>query len=143
MGKTFSRLWVHIIFGVKGRLKLLNKRVMQPVLFHIQNEIPIPGLEIHEAGVYKDHIHLLVLIHPRLSVSWIVKKIKGESSHWINENSLLKYKFGWQHGYSSFSVSESMVEVVKDYIKNQEKHHRKMSFEEELAKFFEKNKLKP
>ncbi len=143
MGKTFSRLWVHIIFGVKGRLKLLNDRVRQSVLFHIQNDIPIPGLEIHEAGGYKDHIHLLTLIHPRLSVSWIVKKIKGESSHLINERSLLKYKFGWQPGYSSFSVSESMVEVIKDYIKNQEKHHRKMSFEEELEKFFKKNKLKP
>ena len=84
-----------------------------------------------------------ILIHPRLSVSWIVKKIKGETSHWINESGLLKHKFGWQPGYSSFSVSESMVEVVKDYIKNQEKHHRKMSFEEELSKFFKKNKLKP
>ena len=64
--------------------------------------------------------------------------IKGESSHWLNQNQLTKEKFAWQDEYFAVSVSESMIENVRNYIKNQEKHHQKKTFVEEYQEFIEK-----
>jgi REP element-mobilizing transposase RayT len=61
--------------------------------------------------------------------------LKGESSYWINKNKLIKTKFEWQDEYFAVSVSESAVKKVRDYIKNQEEHHRKKSFQEEYNEF--------
>ena len=67
----------------------------------------------------------------------IVKFVKGSSSHWINQNNIIKEKFSWAKGYSAFSVSKSGVYRVRKYIKNQEEHHRKKSFAEEYSKFLQ------
>jgi REP element-mobilizing transposase RayT len=67
--------------------------------------------------------------------------IKGESSLWINRNNLLKTKFEWQEEYIALSVSESIVNKVRDYIKNQEEHHRVKTFAEEYEAFLKKNNL--
>jgi REP element-mobilizing transposase RayT len=64
--------------------------------------------------------------------------IKGESSYWINKNRLTKEKFEWQNEYFAVSVSESMLDKVRDYIKNQEEHHRKKTFQEEYDEFISK-----
>lgn len=83
----------------------------------------------------EDHTHCLLLLDPQQSVSTIIHSIKGESSHWVNEEKLLKIRFGWQEGYSCFSVSESLVPVVRKYISSQEEHHKKITFSEEVEKF--------
>ena len=70
-----------------------------------------------------------------------MKKIKGTSSKWINEQKRLAYKFGWQEGYGVFSVSESQVPTLVRYVKEQEKHHRTFSFKEEFMRILELNKL--
>ena len=69
------------------------------------------------------------------SLENIVKNIKGESSHWINQNSLSSSRFAWQTGYSAFSISIDKVQRVKEYIKNQKEHHKKRTFAEEYAEF--------
>lgn len=70
-----------------------------------------------------DHIHILMLQNPNYSIADIAKNVKGNSSHWINQNGFTNFRFGWQTGYGAFSVSESMVENVKKYILNQKQHH--------------------
>jgi REP element-mobilizing transposase RayT len=85
-----------------------------------------------------DHIHILFLQNQNHSIAEITKNIKGNSSHWINQNNFVKGKFAWQTGYGAFSVSESMVNVVKKYIANQKEHHKRISFAEEYRKFEEK-----
>jgi putative transposase len=70
-----------------------------------------------------------------------MKNIKGLSSHWVNQQNFIKGKFAWQTGYGAFSVSESMLEKVYKYILNQEEHHKKISYENELRKFLELNGL--
>jgi REP element-mobilizing transposase RayT len=69
------------------------------------------------------------------SISEIIKQIKGSSSHFINQNNLTTDKFSWQTGYAAFSVSESAVEKVYEYIKNQKQHHRIKSFDKEYEDF--------
>ena len=72
------------------------------------------------------------------NIEKIVQLIKGESSHWLYQNQLTKEKFAWQDEYFAVSVSESMIENVRNYIKNQEKHHQKKTFAEEYQEFIEK-----
>jgi len=82
-----------------------------------------------------DHIHCLFLLNPTKSIAEIIKQIKGTSSHYVNQNNLIAEKFAWQTGYAAYSVSESGVDKVYEYIKNQKKRHQKKTFEQEYDNF--------
>jgi REP element-mobilizing transposase RayT len=95
--------------------------------------VNIVGLAI---GGMEDHVHALVELPPSMSVSRAVNLLKSNSSRWMNQQGI---KFAWQEGFSSFAVSASNVPAVKKYILNQEIHHRKMSFEDELLVLLRKH----
>ncbi len=78
-----------------------------------------------------EHIHILFRMSMKHSLEDVVKNIKGESSHWINQNQLSPQRFAWQTGYSAFSISIDKVPAVKGYISNQKRHHAKKTFAEE------------
>ena len=82
-------------------------------------------------NIQPDHVHMLLSLPSDKTIAKIAKDLKGESSNWINENKFIPGKFRWQRGYGAFSVSVSQLEIVKQYINNQDKHHRKKSFQEE------------
>ncbi len=84
-----------------------------------------------------DHIHCLFLLNPQKSIAEVIKQIKGSSSHFINQNNLISEKFAWQTGYAAYSVSESVVDKVFQYIKNQKHHHTKKTFQEEYNEFID------
>ena len=71
----------------------------------------------------------------------IFQNVKGESSHWLNQSDFIEYKFSWQTGYGAFSVSESMVKEVENYISNQKEHHKKMTYKEEVELLVKKYRL--
>ncbi|MBI3365408.1 MAG: transposase [Ignavibacteriae bacterium] len=81
-----------------------------------------------------------MLIHLRSNqkIDDIVKLLKGESSHWINAENLIRPKFSWQRGYGAFSISSSHVEAIREYIQNQEEHHRKKTYREEMISILRK-----
>jgi len=82
-----------------------------------------------------DHLHILIGMRPTQSISDLMQDIKGSSSKWINEKKFLKVKFEWQEGYGAFSYSKSQVNIIIDYIKNQEQHHANKTFQEEYLEF--------
>jgi putative transposase len=95
-----------------------------------------------EKGIYMkinyfnaNHTHTLIDLPTNLTIERVVQLLKGSSSHWINENSLLRGHFAWGRGYGAFSVSHSDVDRVANYIARQEEHHRKRSFTEEYELF--------
>jgi hypothetical protein len=88
-----------------------------------------------------DHIHILALVPAKASVSDILAKVKANSSGWVHREFPEKRTFAWQTGYSAFSVSHSQKKTVLDYIANQEEHHRKVSFKEELILFLKKHEV--
>jgi REP element-mobilizing transposase RayT len=99
----------------------------------------------HEKGIYMkinyfnaDHTHALIDLPTNLTIEQVVQLLKGSSSHWINQNRLVKGRFAWGRGYGAFSVSQSDVSNVANYIARQEEHHRKRSFAEEYATFVER-----
>jgi len=98
-----------------------------------------------EKGIYMkinyfnaDHTHALIDLPTNLTIEQVTQLLKGSSSHWINQNRLLKGKFAWGRGYGAFSVSHSDIDRVSKYIANQGEHHRKGTFEEEYQLFVER-----
>ena len=89
-----------------------------------------------------DHLHLAASLHPQTCISDCLQHIKGSSSKWIHETYPDLELFSWQDGYSAFSVSYSGLDKVASYIRNQQAHHKKQTFEEELISLLEKHKIK-
>lgn len=89
------------------------------------------GCPVAAVNGMPDHVHLLFMQNPKLSVTDIIKQVKGNTSHWINEKKLISEKFAWQTGFAAFSVSDSHLDRVINYIKNQKTHHSQVTFESE------------
>ncbi|WP_338794217.1 transposase [Bernardetia sp. MNP-M8] len=84
-----------------------------------------------------NHVHILFLLNKNKNIAEVIKQVKGGTSYQINQQNLTEDKFSWQVGYGAFSVSESGIEKVKEYIKNQELHHQNINFKEEFERFVE------
>ena len=89
-----------------------------------------------------DHVHALMDLRTNLSIEELIQLLKGSSSHWVNANNILRGKFAWGRGYGAFSVSESNVKRVAEYIAGQEEHHRMRVFADELREFVERHGLR-
>jgi putative transposase len=87
-------------------------------------------------GGRENHIHILIAPPATMPLAVAIQKLKANSSRWLSEQGL---RFEWQKGYGAFSVSASLVETVKSYIRNQEEHHRKRTFEEEFLALLKKS----
>jgi REP element-mobilizing transposase RayT len=135
MSHSYSQDYQHIVFSTKERQKLISKS-MQPKLWSYMAGIGRNhGFLVHANGGMEDHVHLLVQVPARIAAAEVVSVIKSNSSRWLNEHEM---KFAWQEGYGAFSVSKSNLSTVTRYIADQERHHRKMTFEEEFIGFLEK-----
>lgn len=139
MGHTYSNNPFHIIFSTKGRLNLLTDQNREEIHRYITGIIRNQDCTLLIINSVNDHVHLLCKIKPSIAVSDFVNKIKSNSSRWIKEHFELRGGFQWQSGFSSFSVSESASKQVIKYIKNQQEHHRLVTFEEELKAFLDKH----
>jgi putative transposase len=130
---SYVKVYVHFVWSTKNRKPFLGNLVRPCVQKHILEYAQTKELSIGTIGVQKEHIHVLVTMRSDQNINDVVKLLKGESSHWINSENIIKPKFSWQRGYGAFSVSPSHVEAVRAYIKNQDEHHRKKSYIEEIA----------
>ena len=134
----FVRIWIHLIWATKNRDKIINSELKPRILQHINENSINKNIFIDTLNCTDDHIHLLVSLGADQTIAKVTQLIKGESSHWVNSNKIVNYKFEWQDDYIAVSVSESVVEKVRNYIRNQEEHHRHKSFEEEYELFMKK-----
>jgi putative transposase len=142
MSHSLTKIWIHAVFGTKDREPLIHQNIEAELHKHIQRHLEDDfGCRLRIINGVVEHIHILFLLNPNYSIKDLLKNIKGESSHWINQQNLLKVKFAWQVGYGAFSVSESNVNDVEQYIRNQKEHHRKKTFLEEYREFMDKHGL--
>lgn len=114
---------------------LSTPAIRQKVWNHIKENAIQKGIIIDYVNGYSDHCHCLIFLGSEQTMSKVMQLMKGESSNWINKNQLYFGKFAWQNEYYAVSVSESAVNRVREYIKNQESHHRKRTFQEEYDEF--------
>ena len=142
MSHTYSRIWMHYIWGPKNNEPILSKTLIARLIEQYKSKYPKGGdIYVDTANGVADHFHLLVGQTPVMSASKVANQIKGESSNWINSNDFIPQKFAWQEGFGVFSVSHSQVQIVRNYILNQQEHHKKITFEEEYKKFLKANDI--
>ncbi|MFL6210431.1 MAG: IS200/IS605 family transposase [Pyrinomonadaceae bacterium] len=132
------KVWIHFVWSTKNRTPLLITEIRPQVFQHIRENAKAKNIFVDFINGYVDHAHALVSLGTDQTISQIMQLIKGESSFWINKNKLCRGKFEWQDEYFAVSVSESVVGNVRNYIKNQEEHHRHKTFEEEYEEFIMK-----
>lgn len=135
---SYVKIWVHVVFSTKNRFPYLTKDIRYEVFNHIIENCREKTIFLQAINGYTEHIHCLISLGNDQSIASIAKLIKGESSFWINKQQLTAQKFSWQDDYFAVSVSESQVEKVVNYIKNQGIHHAKKSFDEEVEEFMKK-----
>lgn len=129
------RILIHAVWGVKNHQSLLKKEKKEILFAHIQENAQQKGLFILQIGGGDDHVHCLLSLNADMSLSKVVQLIKGESAFWANQQKLFSGKFEWAKEYFGISVSPSMVQEVRAYIKKQEEHHRTKTFEQEYQEF--------
>ena len=136
---TFHKLSYHVIFGTRYRSKIITPTYQERLYEYMGGTIR--GLKGHlvEIGGVEDHVHLLVNLSPAIALSDAVRDIKANSSKWVDENDLTKDGFEWQKGYGAFTVSYSNIKIVREYIRNQKKHHQVRSFREEYIEFLKRH----
>lgn len=135
MSHSFYKIWIHAIWSTKERRPLIDSNLEKKLYPFISEQLKGMGCPMSIINGMPDHIHCLFRLNPQKSIADVIKQIKGSSSHYINQNNLIEEKFAWQTGYAAFSVSESGVSRVFQYIKNQKEHHQKMSFQQEYDEF--------
>lgn len=135
----YISVYIHFVWSTKNGYPFLDTpELRKKVWHHISENARDKGIYVDFINGYSNHCHCLVSLSADMTISKTMQLIKGESSFWINKSKLCKRKFGWQDEYYAVSVSESGVDRVRNYIKNQEVHHTKRTFKKELDEFVER-----
>ena len=141
MPQSLSAVYIHLIFSTKNRYPFLKddavRRELHSYLGRISRELDCPPIKV---GGVEDHVHLLARFGRTITQAEWIKELKRVSNSWLKTEGGLK-NFQWQGGYADFSVSASNLERVKRYIENQAKHHRTMSFQDEVRRLLSKHSI--
>ncbi len=140
MPQSLSIVYIHLVFSTKERRPFLRDKPARDSLHGylggISKNLDCPPILI---GGVEDHVHLLCRFARTITQAEWVKKLKRVSNGWLKEQGSEYADFEWQGGYADFSVSQSNLEQVKRYIANQEEHHCKMGFQEELRELLRRH----
>jgi REP element-mobilizing transposase RayT len=138
MANTYTQITIQLIFAVKNRNALIVDSFREELHKYIGGIIRNQDQKLLAINSVPDHIHILIGQTPTITLADLMREIKSESSRFINENKLSRYKFNWQEGYGAFSYSRSQRDRVIKYILNQQNHHQKITFRKEYLGFLEK-----
>ena len=138
---TFTQMYVQLVFAVQNRDALLTQDIQIRVFSYISGIITNLKHKSIIVNGTSNHIHILLGLHPTVSVSDTVHDIKRNSSLFINNEKLCPYRFSWQDGYGGFTYSHSQIKDVYNYIENQVSHHRQRTFREEYLDLLVKNEI--
>ncbi|HEX3798137.1 MAG TPA: IS200/IS605 family transposase [Verrucomicrobiae bacterium] len=132
---SYSRCWLHLVWATHARERLLPPGAAVKVSDFLTQYARDKGLYMKINFVNADHVHTLIDLPTNMTIEDAAQLFKGASSHWINSSNLIRGKFAWGKGYGAFSVSQSDVARVAEYISDQAEHHRTKSFAEEYERF--------
>jgi REP element-mobilizing transposase RayT len=141
MANTYTQLYFHIVFAVKGRANLIAPRWREELYKYITGIITNKNQKLIVINGMPDHLHLLVGMKPDGNLSDLVRDIKANSSKFINERKWVPGKFEWQTGFGAFTLGHSQLDVIVNYIKNQEEHHKTRTFKEEYLEFLKRYEI--
>jgi len=135
---SYTTIWLHCVWCTKNREHIISNSFRPVVLKHFREKAAEKNIVLDYINLHKNHVHTLINLGRKQNIADVMQQIKGESSYWINKMNVMPTKFYWQDDYFAVSVSQSHVERVRKYIRNQDEHHRKISWDEELGQFCQK-----
>ncbi len=133
---SHTKIWVHVVWGTKGRQPVLSNGLRQKFLDHMFDYALQQEIEIGLLNCWIDHVHCLIRLKPDQCLVGILTMLKGETSRWINSNHLTEKRFTWSGDYFAASVSEGNLRGVHNYILGQERHHAHRTYREEVDAYF-------
>jgi putative transposase len=136
MSHTYVQNNLHVIFSTKNRQKLISKTLQPEIWSYMAGICRNIGIVVMAIGGAEEHVHVFFHHPATMPLSEAIRTIKANSSLWVRETNRI---FAWQQGFAALSVSASNRSAVVNYIRNQEKHHRKMSFEDEFLALLKKH----
>ena len=141
MPQSLSAVYIHLVFSTKHRYPFLHDKTLREDLLSFLGGTSktLECLPLIVGGV-ADHVHVLARFGRTITQAEWIKELKRVSNLWLKEHGGFDH-FEWQGGYADFSVSYSNLQQVKDYIENQEQHHRKMTFQDEVRLLFTKHEM--
>ena len=141
MPQSLARLHVHLVFSTKNRERYITDGVREALHAYMASVLQNLGCAPVLINSVEDHVHILFDLSRTVSISQAVEDVKKSSSKWIKTQGPEFAGFAWQSGYGAFAVSESNVEMVREYIARQQEHHRKTTFQEEYRLFLERHRV--
>ena len=137
---SWVRVYINMVFSTKNREPFLNSSSLRKSVFqHFKQNASEKGIWLDCVNGYQEHTHCLISLGKEQTISKVAQLIKGESSFWINKNKLTKQKFNWQDDFWAVGVSESHLKAVRNYIYEQETHHKTVPFSQEVDTFMKKH----
>ena len=141
MPQSLANIYIHLIFSTSDWLPLLTDDIRPSLHSYLGKVGKTLECPIILANSVEDHVHILHRLSRTVTISKAVEEFKKSTSKWLKSQSPDLANFSWQSGYGAFSVSESNLDSVTNYIQNQREHHRTKSFQDEFREFLKKNKL--
>jgi putative transposase len=136
---SFTLSLYHCVFSTKARAKLIAPELQERLWPYMGGIARDNGMKALAIGGIDDHVHVLLSLPSTLAIAKAIQLVKGNSSKWLHETFPQMSKFAWQEGYGAFSIGISQVDTAVAYIQNQQKHHRKKTFQEEFLSFLNKH----
>ncbi|MCC6760038.1 MAG: IS200/IS605 family transposase [Chitinophagaceae bacterium] len=138
MANTYTQLYIHLVFAVKGRQHLIHSTWEEDLYKYITAVIQNDGHKLIAINGMPDHIHIVYGLKPSIAIADTVKDIKRATSNWIDKQNYCVGKFAWQEGYGAFSYSRSQLNDLVNYVLQQKQHHKKKTFKEEYVEMLER-----
>ena len=139
---TFTQIYYHLVFSTKDRERVLLADRRDDLFRYTWGILKNKDCHLYRIGGVEDHVHILTAIHPTIALANLVRDIKTATANWIKNEEVFPNFSHWQDGYGAFTLSHADKDAVIEYIKNQEEHHKQVSFKDELREFLSKNGVK-
>ena len=141
MSDSYTNLLYHIVFSTKERRPLITPEYEVRLYDYVGGTIrKIGGISLELNGT-SDHVHLLAKLRPDCALSDVLRDLKANATGWMHDVFPSLKDFSWQRGYGAFTVSQSNVAAVRQYIARQKEHHRNISFRDEFIHFLKENDI--
>lgn len=138
MGQSLNKIYVHLVFSTKHRKPLITDLIKEELFSYLGGICKNLECNPIQIGGHHDHVHILCLLSKKIPLTKLMEEVKSHSSKWIKTRGAEFESFYWQNGYGAFSVNPTELEIVKNYVFNQEEHHKRKTFQEEFLAFLKK-----
>lgn len=139
---SFRQILYHLILRTKDSSQTLKQENIRELYAYIMGIIRNKNCFLYRINGVEDHIHILSDLHPSVALADYIKDIKVSSSVWLKQSGFFPHFDGWSEGYGALTYAWKDKNMIIDYIKDQQDHHKKFSFVEEYRKLLEENGIK-